>query len=86
MICTRFGFLDNRVDDASVVHLQHATESSVHFRLNTLLEKKDAKMTAGYGAGKFQELIFAYDSSPFSCPLTLFSSEYLPSSLLALRA
>ena len=38
--------------DASAVHLQHATESSVHFRLNTLLGGKGEKMTVGYGVGK----------------------------------
>ena len=36
------------------------------------------EMIAGYGVGRFQESIFAYTSSPFSC---LFSSRYLPSFL-----
>ena len=40
-------------------------------------------MTADYDVGKFQEFIFAYDSSPFSY---LFSSKYLPSSLFVLSA
>ena len=57
MICTRFGFLDDRADDqldrrllkrervadAGAVYLRHATENSFHFRLNTRLEEKREK-------------------------------------------
>ena len=81
VIRTRFRPLlkrENAADSAaSAVHLQHATESSFHFRFSLLLEKK-RQMTAGYGVGKFQEFSFAYNSSPFSC---LFSSRHPPSSL-----
>ena len=40
------------------VDLQHATESSVHFRPNTRMENKRGKITAGYVVGKFRELTF----------------------------
>ena len=48
--------------DVSAVYPQHATESSFHFSLNARLKKREKKMTAVYGVGKFQEFIFAYNS------------------------
>ena len=71
------------------------TRARVQFIPNTLLKvafisgsirnwrKRGGKLTADYGVGKFQEFIFAYNSSPTSC---LSSSKYLPSSLFVLSA